>query len=104
MSRPRDECWQSAIRFKAIRVAGFANRCCRSGPWSTVAGARLDSAARRLFTKNPGEPPMKFSSAFRAALVALIAFAGVSAAHADEGFVSLTIYKAGWIIGGSGGG
>ena len=47
---------------------------------------------------------MKFSSAFRAALVALIAFAGVSAAHADEGFVSLTIYKAGWIIGGSGGG
>ena len=26
-----------------------------------------------------------------------------SAAHADEGFVQLTIYKAGWIIGGSGG-
>jgi hypothetical protein len=47
---------------------------------------------------------MKFSSAIRAALVALIAFAGVTAAWADEGFVSLTIYKAGWIIGGSGGG
>ena len=50
---------------------------------------------------------MKMSSAIRAALLALTAFAGValsSASHADEGFVSLTIYKAGWIIGGSGGG
>ncbi len=50
---------------------------------------------------------MKMSSAIRAALLALIAFAGAalsSAARADEGFVSLTIYKAGWIIGGSGGG
>ena len=26
-----------------------------------------------------------------------------SASHADDGFVQLTIYKAGWIIGGSGG-
>jgi hypothetical protein len=50
---------------------------------------------------------MKMSSAVRAALLALIAFAGTalsSAARADEGFVTLTIYKAGWIIGGSGGG
>jgi hypothetical protein len=50
---------------------------------------------------------MKMSSAIRTALVALTACAGValsSAAQADEGFVSLTIYKAGWIIGGSGGG
>jgi hypothetical protein len=49
---------------------------------------------------------MKMSSAFRAALVALTAFAGtaLSPARADEGFVSLVIYKAGWIIGGSGGG
>jgi hypothetical protein len=49
---------------------------------------------------------MKMPSAFRAALVALTAFAaGVSsAAHAESGTVSLTIYKAGWIIGGSGGG
>ena len=49
---------------------------------------------------------MKMSSAIRVALVALTAFAGAtlsSAARADEGFVSLTIYKAGWIIGGSGG-
>jgi hypothetical protein len=47
---------------------------------------------------------MKISFAIRAALVALIAFAGTTTARADEGFVSLTIYKAGWIIGGSGGG
>ena len=50
---------------------------------------------------------MKISSAIRVALVALTAFACAtlsSACHADEGTVSLTIYKAGWIIGGSGGG
>jgi hypothetical protein len=50
---------------------------------------------------------MKISSAIRIALLALTAFAGAtlsSAARADEGFVTLTIYKAGWIIGGSGGG
>ena len=47
---------------------------------------------------------MKLSSALRAALVALVAFAGLSStARADSGFVTLTIYKAGWIIGGSGG-
>ena len=49
---------------------------------------------------------MKISSAIRMALLALVAFAGAtssSASHADEGFVQLTIYKAGWIIGGSGG-
>jgi hypothetical protein len=50
---------------------------------------------------------MKMSSAIRTALVALTAFAGASlssAAYAESGTVSLTIYKAGWIIGGSGGG
>jgi hypothetical protein len=47
---------------------------------------------------------MKMSSAIRAALVAFVAFAGLSAtARADEGTISLVIYKAGWIIGGSGG-
>ncbi len=46
---------------------------------------------------------MKPISILRTALIALVAFAGASAAHADEGFVSLVIYKAGWIIGGSGG-
>jgi hypothetical protein len=49
------------------------------------------------------ENHMKMSSLLRAALVALAAFAGLSAARADEGTVSLVIYKAGWIIGGSGG-
>jgi hypothetical protein len=56
---------------------------------------------------NPGDVDMKMPFAFRAALLALTAFAAVglsSAAHADSGTVSLTIYKAGWIIGGSGGG
>ncbi len=50
---------------------------------------------------------MHISSALRIALLALTAFAGTllaSASHADEGSVSLTIYKAGWVIGGSGGG
>lgn len=49
---------------------------------------------------------MKMPSAIRAAALAFAALAGVtlsSAAQADEGFVQLTIYKAGWVIGGSGG-
>ena len=49
---------------------------------------------------------MKISSVLRTALLALTAFAGTalsSASHADEGTVQLTIYKAGWVIGGSGG-
>ncbi len=49
---------------------------------------------------------MKISHAIRIAVLALAAAAGVTfsgAARADEGFVQLTIYKAGWIIGGSGG-
>src|SRR3979411_606798 len=65
------------------------------------------SAARRLLTKPRGTLPMKMLSAIRVALAALTAFAGAalsSASYADSGTVSLTIYKAGWIIGGSGGG
>jgi len=47
---------------------------------------------------------MKFASSCRAALVAIAALAGLStSAFADGGTVVLTIYKAGWIIGGSGG-
>jgi hypothetical protein len=49
---------------------------------------------------------MKMSCAIRAALLVLTAFACTtfsSASHADSGTVSLVIYKAGWIIGGSGG-
>jgi len=48
---------------------------------------------------------MTISKAIRTALLALAAtLATVSASVADSGTVSLTIYKAGWIIGGSGGG
>jgi lipid-binding SYLF domain-containing protein len=49
---------------------------------------------------------MKMLSAIRATALAFAALTGItlsSAAHADGGFVQLTIYKAGWIIGGSGG-
>ncbi|HZL39698.1 MAG TPA: hypothetical protein VFC45_05385 [Pseudolabrys sp.] len=47
---------------------------------------------------------MRMSHLLRAGLVALAAIAGTSvAAHADEGSISLKIYKAGFVIGGSGG-
>ena len=47
---------------------------------------------------------MSISSVIRATLIALVALAGWSSAGiADSGAVRLTIYKAGWIIGGSGG-
>jgi hypothetical protein len=47
---------------------------------------------------------MRALSLVRAALVALVSFAAsASASYADSGYVTLTIYKAGWIIGGSGG-
>jgi hypothetical protein len=47
---------------------------------------------------------MRISSTTRTALIALVALAGLSSASlADNGTVRLTIYKAGWIIGGSGG-
>lgn len=48
---------------------------------------------------------MPLSSIVRAALIAVVAIvAGLSSARADSGTISLTIYKAGWVIGGSGGG
>jgi len=48
---------------------------------------------------------MRFLSAIRGALAALfVTFAAVPAAHADSGSISLTVYKGGWIIGGSAGG
>lgn len=44
------------------------------------------------------------SSAIRTAPIALVALlSSVSVSWADSGYVTLTIYKAGWIIGGSGG-
>ena len=48
---------------------------------------------------------MTISAAIRTALIGLGTLAGsFSASYADSGTVTLTIYKAGWIIGGSGGG
>jgi hypothetical protein len=48
---------------------------------------------------------MKLSSAIRVMLLTLLVAAGSSRpSFADGGTVSLVIYKAGWIIGGSGGG
>ena len=48
---------------------------------------------------------MRFRSILRAAVVALTALfgAGLTAAHADSGTISLRIYKAGFFIGGSAG-
>lgn len=46
---------------------------------------------------------MRSSSAIRAALFMLALLAGPSAARADEGLVTLIIFKAGWIFGGSAG-
>jgi hypothetical protein len=46
---------------------------------------------------------MKLSSAARAVLFALAVFAAPSVARADEGAVTLVIFKAGWFFGGSAG-
>ncbi len=49
---------------------------------------------------------MRFSSGFRAAVVALVvlASAGISSAHADSGAIWISELKGGWFIGASGGG
>ncbi len=48
---------------------------------------------------------MMLSSRIRAAVLGLVALVGTAtASFADSGSVRLTIYKAGWVIGGSGGG
>jgi hypothetical protein len=49
---------------------------------------------------------MRFSSGFRAALIALAALVGVGLsfpAHADSGTISISIVKAGFVVGGSAG-
>ncbi len=48
---------------------------------------------------------MRIRSVFTAIVFAMLALGGsADASRADSGYVELTIYKAGWIIGGSGGG
>ena len=48
---------------------------------------------------------MRIPILFKGALIALVALIGVGVqdARADSGTITLTIFKAGWIIGGSGG-
>ena len=46
---------------------------------------------------------MKFRFPVRAAFVMLALLAGLTAARADEGQVTLVIFKAGWFVGGSAG-
>lgn len=47
---------------------------------------------------------MTILARIRATIFTLVALAGLSSvAHADSGYVTLTIYKGGWVIGGSGG-
>jgi hypothetical protein len=49
---------------------------------------------------------MRIRALFRGAFVALIALfsIGLQSANADSGSITLTVYKGGWIIGGSAGG
>ena len=48
---------------------------------------------------------MRVPSVLRSALAAtIVLFAGLSTAYAESGTVTLTVYKGGWIIGGSAGG
>jgi hypothetical protein len=93
----------AASRFEAGECSAKA-RGTRERPTSYNRYDANRSAPPSSLTKSQGEK-MKISSAIRVALLALTAFAGssLSSASADSGTVSLVIYKAGWIIGGSGG-
>jgi hypothetical protein len=63
----------------------------------------LDWRDSICLSRHPENTTMRLSSAARAALLALALFAGPSATRADEGAVTLVIFKAGWIFGGSAG-
>jgi hypothetical protein len=80
--------------------------------WNFLLSGGLPCAINRglsaasFVSTSQGRLFMRISSGFRAALIALTALTGASlssAAQADEGFVNITVIKAGWIIGGSGG-
>jgi hypothetical protein len=54
-----------------------------------------------------GRTKMRISRQFRACLISLIAIVGASVsstAHADSGTILISVFKAGWFLGGSGGG
>src|ERR1044072_3328426 len=101
-------CWtESLARIgpgrKAARgcCAGLASR----RPRFASRGRRPNAAASR-YCNSKGETDMRLPAVLKGALAALTIFiaAGQSSAHADEGFITLTIYKGGWFIGGSAGG
>jgi hypothetical protein len=96
-----DQAFLDGERLGRLRM-GFAH------PAHRLHSAERDSPCLAgLARKSQGNNSMQVPSAIRAALLALtaVAVAGLpSASHADSGTVTLTIYKAGWIIGGSGGG
>ncbi len=69
--------------------------------WAKTEGQGVAAAAWTLLGENVST---KIISANRTALVTLIAVAAASTnSHADSGYVTLKIYKPGWVIGGSGG-
>jgi hypothetical protein len=77
-----------------------------SAIWRIALCHQRRSVGRATRFNTIGEPTMRISSGLRAALIALTALTGASlssAAQADEGFINITVVKAGWIIGGSGG-
>jgi hypothetical protein len=64
---------------------------------------RIVALATNPFHKDDN---MRFSSGLRAGLIALLALGSASlapAAHADSGTIRISVYKAGWILGASGG-
>lgn len=72
---------------------------CRS-PFETGCAARWERSHILL-----SGVAMKIAATMRAMCLALIAvMASSTPSSADSGYIHLTIYKAGWIIGGSGGG
>src|SRR6202012_2042361 len=78
-----------SLRAGRGRINGAAHRL----DWRPV------SSACHIFRR----APMRLPSAARAVLFVLALFAGSSAARADDGAVTLVIFKAGWFVGGSAG-
>jgi hypothetical protein len=72
-------------------------------PRTSAPGYSAESSMRRGAFFD-GELAMKFLSGMRAGLLAIVALAGaVSVAHADSATISIRIFKAGFIVGGSAG-
>ena len=93
--------------FKSSRSnSASANPAARSPSWSVMVSSKSVSPMPVWESSRETGGIMRFSSGFRAALVALFALAGAgvsSAAHADGGTIWIEELKGGWFIGGSGG-